>query len=189
MSRRRSSPTWTVLAALLLGACTPGPSAQEPRALASSETPGATAVPDEVMVCLPAAVRQSAETLAETARAEHEGATYVVVEWTDAAGDADLRFPAVLRLDGDGCESLLPTGTDRTVDDVVPTGVAGTLSERRLDWRINRAGGPEAFADTLRDRSGGRLVECAGPPDGWTDCLAPVLAERLRQRGVAVARP
>ena len=186
MSRRRSSPTWTVLAALLLGACTPGPSAQEPRAPASPE---ASALSDALAACLPAAVRQSAEALAETARAKHEGATYVVVEWTAEAGDADLRFPAVLRLDGDGCESLLPTGTDRTVDDVVPTGVAGTLSERRLDWRINRAGGPEAFADTLRDRSGGRLVECAGPPDGWTDCLSPVLAERLRQRGVSVARP
>lgn len=205
MPDRLFSLTPTVVLTLLMGACATSPPpdsaspdtsdvrVEPPASVESSAELAADDLPSDVTECLPEAVRQQATAVAETARATDGGATYAVVEWTDAPEGREALvgsgFPVVLQLDDGACTSLLPPGTDVTVETVVPDAVAPQLSEQRLDWRIAAAGGPDAYADVLRDRHAGRLVECAGPPEGWTDCLAPALVERLRQRGVAVDRP
>ena len=155
---------------------------------AASETSG---LPDALSPCLPAYVRDHAASLAETARQRTGGADYVLIEWSaEAGGDATVArdgTPAVLRVENGACTSLLPPQTDQAIGDVVPTDVAEAFAEQRLDWAIQTLGGPSAYADVLRADLGGPLAQCAGPQEGWTACLAPALARRLRARGVAVS--
>lgn len=143
--------------------------------------------------CMPASLRSLDAAFDETARVEEGGATYALVEWVPTNASrveiANSFHPVLLRIKGEGCESLLAESTDSfDIGQHVSDAALRSLYLQNTEWKAERVGGLEDYVAFLQPDGEDTLVEC-GEDDDLGACVDGPRAEALRTLCVEVQPP